>query len=249
MKTKLSTILGGGFFVIFLFNTYVQAQPVVKEYNPTIGVSDCLETKSEQAAFIFRFDENGGLLIEHQNITCNCAGGDIVHSTLFKESILEIKLLELFGQDSTLADCRCLKNIGYRLDSIFPTTDSITIDIYCNTFEMSEHYQLRIPTKGSGRITLSLSVEPMWVLNSAQWQLSPQPTGETVQAVCTSSSTAWQKGHWYLHDLSGKRLLSGYFTDGQFEVSLSNVPHGVYIIEVQTAQGSGVCRLKCVKGL
>ena len=249
MKTKLFTILGGGCVVIFLFNTYVQAQPVVKEYNPTIGVSDCLDTKSsDQAAFIFRFDENGGLLIEHQNILCNCGGGDIVHSTQFRENILEIKLQELFGPDSALADCRCLKNVGYRLDGIFPTADSITIDIYCNTFEMSEHYQLRIPTKGSGRITLSLSVEPTWILNSAQWQLSPQPAGETVQAICTSSDAMWQKGRWFLHDLSGRRLQSSAFTDGRFEVSLSSVPQGMYMIEIQAAQGNGICRLKCVKG-
>ena len=93
-----------------------------------------------------------------------------------------------------------------------------------------------------------LSVEPTWVLNSTQWQLSPQPAGETVQAVCIDTESTWQKGRWYLHDLSGKRLLSGNFTDGRFEVALSSVPQGMYMMEIKTAQGDGVCRLKCVKG-
>ena len=93
-----------------------------------------------------------------------------------------------------------------------------------------------------------LSVEPTWILNSAQWQLSPQPAGETVQAICTSSDAMWQKGRWFLHDLSGRRLQSSAFTDGRFEVTLSSVPQGMYMIEILAAQGNGICRLKCVKG-
>ena len=117
----------------------------------------------------------------------------------------------------------------------------------------SGYYKLRCFSAGNQTYMTdgkcdNLAVEPTWILNSAQWQLSPQPSGETVQAVCTASDAAWQKGRWYLHDLTGKRLQSGEFTDGRFEVSLRGVPHGMYMIEIKAAQDDGVCRLKCVKG-
>ena len=100
---------------------------------------------------------------------------------------------------------------------------------------------------GKGRRSKT-AIEQIFTESSSSWQLSPQPAGEVVQAVCTSSDAMWQKGRWFLHDLSGRRLQSGEFTDGRFEVSLRSVPHGMYMIEIRAAQGNAVCRLKCIKG-
>lgn len=94
----------------------------------------------------------------------------------------------------------------------------------------------------------SVSTESLEVLNPTQWKLLPQPAGEAVQAICMSSESAWQRGQWYLHDLSGKRLQSGKFTDGRFEISLRHIPQGLYMIEIKAARGGDICRLKCVKG-
>ena len=129
-------------------------------------------------------------------------------------------------------------NGGFRNDSIF-----MNYNVWNNQF----HYGY-YKCDGKGRRSKTAIEQVFTERSASQWQLSPQPAGEMVQVVCTSSELAWQKGHWYLHDLTGKRLLSGAFTDGRFEVSLRNVPQGMYMIEIRAAQGNAVCRLKCIKG-
>lgn len=77
------------------------------------------------------------------------------------------------------------------------------------------------------------------------WRLSPQPATESVQAVCEAAETGWYSGGWRLVDAGGKVLRQGTFNDGKFDVSLSAIPAGLYLIEI-TANGT-ICRLKCVK--
>lgn len=79
------------------------------------------------------------------------------------------------------------------------------------------------------------------------WRLSPQPAAESVRAVCeTSANGVWREGRWRLVDASGKALQGGVFTDGCFEISLSDHPAGLYFAEITAANGS-TCRLKCLK--
>ena len=397
MKTKIFKFILAGCVVLFLLGFYVQAQPIVREYNPAMGVSDCLGTKySEQTAFMFCSDTNGGLLIEHQNngsgrivfvgepIPSNASpwfpqGAEwyyglfnegvegktgCVHMTIEKDTLFAGKMCKQLKLSSCVGDFATLYEYVYPCgDSLFYynydakdfflllnlsakagdtiwvhrtsfipnpgfdpyyrwqvvntpymqfmaykildvdmvemsgkqlkrqkvepidrrmvngkmefsgwrfVSDDNRLDIKCviegigssggfwgeTSFKTPEsgYYKLRCFSAGDqtymtdGRCD-NVVVEPTWVLNSAQWQLSPQPAGEVVQVVCTSSDAMWQKGRWFLHDLSGRRLQSGEFTDGRFEVSLRSVPQGMYMIETRAAQGGAVCRLKCVKGL
>ena len=82
---------------------------------------------------------------------------------------------------------------------------------------------------------------------AAFWRLSPQPATESVRAVCEASAVGtWRDGRWRLVDAAGKALQGGVFTDGCFEISLSDHPAGLYFIEITAANGTA-CRLKCLK--
>ena len=79
------------------------------------------------------------------------------------------------------------------------------------------------------------------------WRLSPQPASEIVRAVCEASAVGtWRDGRWRLVDAAGKALQGGVFTDGCFEINLSDCPTGLYFVEIMAADGTA-CRLKYLK--
>ncbi len=79
------------------------------------------------------------------------------------------------------------------------------------------------------------------------WRLSPQPASGSVRAVCEETTGGtWHNGSWRLVDAAGKALQGGVFTDGCFEINLSDCPTGLYFVEIMAADGTA-CRLKCLK--
>ncbi|MDE7148997.1 MAG: T9SS type A sorting domain-containing protein [Bacteroidales bacterium] len=93
----------------------------------------------------------------------------------------------------------------------------------------------------------NVAVEEPLENTSTFWRLSPQPATEIVRAVCESTvSGTWHSGRWRLVDAAGKALQGGVFTDGNFEIGLSDHPAGLYFVEITAADGTA-CRLKCLK--
>ncbi len=98
-----------------------------------------------------------------------------------------------------------------------------------------------------GEAPPGVSTEKTQLNPAAFWRLSPQPASESVRAVCEATADgAWRDGRWRLVDAAGKALQGGVFTDGCFEISLSDHPAGLYFVEITAASGTA-CRLKCLK--
>ena len=129
---------------------------IVDPYMPEMGTSDCLSifTKSEypEETFWFKFTEEGKLLIEHRNMTMNCANTLLEASVVQEGAKLTIYEKEI-SLDGEWAVCECSKNAAYETDVVVGN-DSLTVELYTSTSAITRTAVFKIPGHGSGEIIL-----------------------------------------------------------------------------------------------
>lgn len=96
-----------------------------------------------------------------------------------------------------------------------------------------EKYLLVVNVKDAGAIDVDME-EEYRINNETQFKLYPNPANEKVSIELTHSIK--ETNELYLMDIKGKILYESTFRGKQTSIDLSNVPKGIYLIEVKNSQ-------------